>query len=79
MGVTDVITGKKNTDDDGIASCFNKDEKAHIIELINDLHIGDKIGPMKNSADFYRGHIVIEHDSLAHAYQLAGKYLAALQ
>lgn len=79
MGVTDALTGKKNTDDDGIAACFNNDEKAHIIELINDLHVGDEIGPMKNGADVYRGHIVIEHDSIAHAYQLADKYLAALQ
>lgn len=79
QGVTDCLTGKKNTDNTGIAACFDNDEKSHIIELINNLHSGDKLGPMRNGNDVYRGHIVIEHETLSQAYVLIDKYLAALR
>ena len=77
-GVTSLKTGKKSALDGSIDCCFSPADKADIISLVNNLHIGDLLGPMTNGRDVARGHIFVHKEDTASAFAMTSQYLEAL-
>lgn len=77
-GVTSLKTGKKSALDGSIDCCFSPADKADIISLVNNLHIGDLLGPMTNGRDVARGHIFVQKEDTASAFAMTSQYLEAL-
>lgn len=78
QGVTCLKTGEKSSLEDAIDCCFSSSEKADIISLVNNVHVGDMLGPMTNGRDVARGHIFVHKDNPKDAFSMTSHYLEAM-